>query len=890
MNLRQQLESQLESVVFVDPSNPPASSLGMTIERHEVTVIANPRKNETIAVQDPFITRDRELLESIFEDDRPSLVEIKRQAHEPSEHVLTLKRMAQRIQKQSIDDAWKFAPSWQAPVESAASMGAIEGLTALQVPLIREEWLIDQYTPYDAEDAFESQNSFSSRMRLPLVKMISLTPVIIPEPLAPEMIEEEVIVHHSRFARLRERLSDVFSGLKGRAREVATDIHLAEADLITEAEEAWDVPVVVPRISYIRVVGSFMVFALLLSLPAGAVSLARSVRSSWTSIESQGRSTLARAELALATSPEKASEQWQATAQGFADSDQALNDVNVLAVALSKILPQTRNAYASARALLDAGEQASQAAALFSKGADAALSGESRFSTDRLNVFTTYLDQVEERIAKANEAMSQVDESVIPNEQRSRVTDLKSRLLQASKALQEVRQFSQIMPSILGEDHHRRYLVVFQNSSELRPTGGFMGSMAEVVVDRGELRQVHVMGGGPYDLQGQLKTRVKAPEPISLISARWEFQDANWYPDFAASAENIRRFWSDSGQPTLDGVIAVNVEVMEGLLEDIGPIEMPEYGKVFTAESFRQELQSAVEVEYDKTENKPKKIIGDLFPLVMERVLEADNELKPKLLKRLTASLTNKDVQIYMVREKEQSVFSRYGWTGELKPVIGDTMAVIGTNIAGQKSDAAIREKVHHDIRISNDGSITDTVTLVREHTADKGAIFTGVNNVQFVRFYAPEGSVLMGANGFKAPSSTLFEQPLPQDGTDALLASIEKKQRITSEGLVATDEFGRTSFGGWIQLKPGETATTTVSYKLPVNAFELAKRWYPSASESHRAAYVLNSTSQSGSRRTLTQSITVPEGWTQLWSNADLASSNKWNTDQLNAILFETP
>lgn len=889
MNLRKQLESQLESVIVIDEliAN---DQVNTDDRKKEDRVNGTNRRFESIAVQDPFISRDQELLESLFVDDRPSVVEIRRISHKPSEHVLTLKKIAQRIETPTQDDAWKHAPSWQAPTKAAADMGVLEGLTALQVPLIRETWLIDQYTPHDAEDAFEAQNSFSSRLRLPLVRMTSLTPVSIPMPLSAESVDQEVVVHDSWFARLTERLQGFLANIKSKSASTAADIHFAEADILTEAEEAWHIPVVVPRISYLRVVSSFMVFALLLSLPAGAVSLARSAKSSWTTIETQGRSTLAKTELALATSPEKASEQWQQAAQGFADSDKALNEVNVLAVALSKVLPQTRNAYASARALLDAGEQASQAAALFSQGAEAALARDARHPTDRLKVFTTYIDQVEERIAKANEAMSQVDMAVIPSAQRTQVGELKSRLQQASKALQEVRQFSQIMPNILGEDHQRRYLVIFQNSSELRPTGGFMGSMAEVVLDRGALKQVHVMGGGPYDLQGQLKTRVKSPQPLSLVSARWEFQDANWYPDFAASAENIRRFWSDAGQPTLDGVIVLNVGLMEGLLEDIGPIEMPEYGKVFTAESFREELQRAVEVEYDKSENKPKKIIGDLLPLVLERVISADNTLKPKLLKRLSKALNEKDVQLYFTRESEQSVFSRYGWTGELKPVIGDALAIVGANIAGQKSDATIHENVHHDIHIAEDGSITDTVTMVREHTADKGAEFTGVNNVQFVRFYAPEGSVLLSADGFNAPTTSLFEVPLPQDSDDLFLSEIEKRQRQTTAGLVATDEFGRTSFGGWIQLKPGHTATTTISYKLPVNAFDLAKRWYPSQTEVHHAAYVLNSTSQSGSQRSLTQTITVPEGWKAIWSNTDLATETPWKQDQLNAILFETP
>ena len=52
------------------------------------------------------------------------------------------------------------------------------------------------------------------------------------------------------------------------------------------------------------------------------------------------------------------------------------------------------------------------------------------------------------------------------------------------------------------------------------------------------------------------------------------------------------------------------------ILKLTGPIEMPAYNKTITADNFLLEIQKAVEIEYDRVENKPKKLISDLIPEV----------------------------------------------------------------------------------------------------------------------------------------------------------------------------------------------------------------------------------------------------------------------------------
>ena len=70
-----------------------------------------------------------------------------------------------------------------------------------------------------------------------------------------------------------------------------------------------------------------------------------------------------------------------------------------------------------------------------------------------------------------------------------------------------------------------------------------------------------------------------------------------------------------TGGSSVDGVISLTEDVVADLLAITGPIEMDEYDKVLSAENFTDEVQMAVEVEYDREENQPKQTALSSGPL-----------------------------------------------------------------------------------------------------------------------------------------------------------------------------------------------------------------------------------------------------------------------------------
>lgn len=923
------LESQLAKVV-VDQSAVPSNGA------HYHAPLPRQTRRKTSAIDavspvrpKPEFSRDRvreldgKLLEHVEKKTTPNAkrVSLRFAAHASSPHVLSVGSIARAPITETRLALDASVWHWLAPYEQPPSL---EWLAAeandLYVGEVDPRLFVDQFTPPDADAAFgRSYNWFNKLLspfiRWELVSYGSLAPQRETDPpifFMPETVSERIDAvalqaeqftandHDQAFRNVygwRVRMRSAWQRLWQQADLAVEEARDAEQDLIVQTERAWHAPILVPRLDLVRVMAGFFGLLIMVSLPAGAVSLARSFGQSVHAVVESGTSAISDIQNGIHGDAATQAAAWNKASDRFRAANDALSQANGLATALAQALPQTRELYQSARSLITAGDQASQAGSLLSTGLTRAMQDPGLRLDERLLILATYLDEASPRLDEATKAMANVRLDKVPADSRAKLETLAASLATAQTSLRDLRAITRLAVDIVGHDRPHTFLLAFQNQTEIRPTGGFMGSLAEIVMDQGEVKSVFVPGGGPYDFRNQLLARVVPPKPLQLVAARWEFQDANWFPDFPAAAQKINWFWSKSGQPTLDGVITVNASLMEKLLAVTGPIEMPAYGKTITAENFLMETQKAVELEYDKTENKPKKIIGDLMQEILKRIKSGSQEDWLNLVALLGDAVETKDVQVYLTDAKGEAMVERLGWSSQIKPTDGDALAVVEANIAGQKTDAVIDEKVTHEVNIQEDGSVIDTVTLDRKHNGQHGELFRGANNVAYVRLYVPKGSELLEASGFQTPSSTYFKHPLAEDPVDADVERLVKDGASTVANVDVTEEFGRTSFGGWVQLEPGQSQTTSYRYRLPFSVFDLARTLTSQHPEdaAHRAAYTLLLTSQSGkANRRIETHITVPLAWRSAWSsgfseNAAPSSFNgTWDRDHVVAQLFD--
>lgn len=707
------------------------------------------------------------------------------------------------------------------------------------------------------------------------------------EQFTPPDFDEAYSASYGRFDWLGSavhEISDTFTSLFRRAEK-------AETCVVKEVEDSL-ATIQVPKFSYARALAGFAALALFVTLPANAVMLYRSVSATKAEATQAGEQAVDNLiQAGSATNIPDSADALKRASGRFREADAYLGKASALAVGLASVVPSQ---YRSARALLEVGDKSSAAARLLAVGLDKVFSDPDRRIDERLDVLAAYARSSLQLLSDASKAAATVDPSNLPEDKRESVTALLDQIDQSQSAIREFAVLADAVSQMAGRDHERNYLVIFQNNTELRPTGGFMGSFAEVSLDRGAIKKISVPAGGSYAIKGQLQARVISPKPLQLINPLWQFQDSNWFPDFPQSAEKIRWFWSKAGQPTIDGVITVNASFMDELLKLTGPIDMPEYGKVITPENFMLETQKAVELEYDKESNTPKKFVGDLMDKVMEKLKSMDKDGWLQLATVTSQALETKDIQIAFFNEEEETLAEKFGWNGRLKDVYGDSLALIEANVAGQKTDGVIQENVDHHVVISADGSIEDTLTFDRTHTGQKGELFRGVRNVTYLRAYVPSGSKLLSASGFDAPDSQLFKTVADDQTTDSDVSSSETTIADGQEGVTVTQEGTRTVFGGWLQLDPGEHQTVTLRYRLPFAVSDILGKLdqgQASSEQSARGAYLLLLTSQSGKTdRKLTSHVTLPSSWTVSWSkpgSEDLRFSGDWDRDRVMAAIL---
>jgi len=632
----------------------------------------------------------------------------------------------------------------------------------------------------------------------------------------------------------------------------------------------------------LRGVRGFAAAALLIILPLGAFGSYNSLMSMKDSVLSKGIE--AAGYLQEAGLAAKASDFFGAKAafamaeESFYEVREELGPLSGLLAAAGSLLPSS--SVSSAGLMLVAGEELSEAGKYITAGL-AELDKETT-PAEKLRTMNAHLDLAIPHLDRAAEAIAALSPDALPEQYRDMLALAKNELPRLTEGVHEAYDITGFLAAMLGSERPQRYLVVFQNNNELRATGGFIGTFALVDVDRGEIVNMEIPGGGSYDLQGSLTAKVISPRPLHLINTRWEFQDANWSPDFPTSAAKLAWFYEKSGGPTVDGVIAVNATVMQRLLAVLGPVEMPDYGVTLTAENFIEETQREVEIDYDKEENKPKQILSDMAPILLDRVMDADRDDYLGIMTALYEAFTVKDAQMWFRDAGMQNDVVGFGWAGETKSAQGDYLQIVHTNIAGQKTDAVMEESVSHSTKILPDGSAIVTLVIRRTHRGEAGASFTGVRNVDYLRVYVPLSSTLVEAQGFEIPDPTLFGLPEAGYVADPIIAEREANETIERRsGTRISVENGKTVFGNWVQTDPGETSETTFVYQLPAGAVELREPDdgplssiyddITNGSRGKRLAYTLLVQKQSGSNPpSFVSSIDVPRGYHIIWEDPE--------------------
>lgn len=192
--------------------------------------------------------------------------------------------------------------------------------------------------------------------------------------------------------------------------------------------------------------------------------------------------------------------------------------------------------------------------------------------------------QANASFAAARGELARLDPADVIDAIADPLTELQADVDRAAGALDSAERAIDVLPTMLGADRPRTWLLVFQNNAEARATGGLPGAVALVRTEHGKARLVEHHSGGSFDSEVRpvesLRPWERTIHGTNLVSY---FRDANFTPDFPRAAELWRAQWEQRFGGRIDGVIGVDPVLLSYLLEATGPVTVP--GATLTSEN-----------------------------------------------------------------------------------------------------------------------------------------------------------------------------------------------------------------------------------------------------------------------------------------------------------------
>lgn len=393
---------------------------------------------------------------------------------------------------------------------------------------------------------------------------------------------------------------------------------------------------------------------------------------------------------------------------------------------------------------------------------------------------------------------------------------VQTQLEKASNKITKLRQVAevgervaQLYPFIGGFRDTQNVVVVLQNSSELRPTGGFIGSLAHLSISEGVLSDLRIED--VYNLDGQLKGHIDPPGAVKdlLSQEHWYLRDSNWNPDFAESAKNIKFFYTKETGEQIDSVVGVTSSFIVRILRVIGPVDIPFYNDRITADNFYLKSIYYTQANFFPGSSQKKDFLGTLMEALLAK-LQKNPQSGIAIMEIIHDSLAARDIQWYSTDPSGQQAIEQFGWGGKVPS--GSTCLGLGNqpaclfsylyineaNVSVNKVNSFVDRSQTRSVQISDDGNVTETITRKIQNLS-QGQSGTGPY-ATYLRLYIPSNTTMTNL--------TLDGKPIP-------MKTSSSKHMDMPYGELDTSTAGLSGVAIAFEVEPGRERSIALSFSL---------------------------------------------------------------------------
>lgn len=290
-------------------------------------------------------------------------------------------------------------------------------------------------------------------------------------------------------------------------------------------------------------------------------------------------------------------------------------------------------------------------------------------------------------------------------------TDLQEQTASLAKFLDGVSIAAKLVPSMMGGDGPRTYLMGFQTNAEARGTGGILGGFGILRFDNGQ-PAVEVLGSNtelthpftPIDLGREFNDLYGYTNPTT------DFRNSNLSSHFPYAAQIWRSMWAQQSGTTVDGVLALDPVALSYILAAVGPVTLPD-GEIISKDNVVEITESTAYLRYPTDQLARKHYLQTIAGGVVKKMTGPLNSPRD-LLEGLGKAVREGRIALWSATDTEQKILEQTMLAHEIPDDAAPYAELVVNNLAGNKIDYYLRREIEYSADACNGPTRNTTVTI----------------------------------------------------------------------------------------------------------------------------------------------------------------------------------
>lgn len=232
--------------------------------------------------------------------------------------------------------------------------------------------------------------------------------------------------------------------------------------------------------------------------------------------------------------------------------------------------------------------------------------------------------------------------------------------------LPKINEVAPLIPSMLGANGQRTYLLMAQNNAELRGTGGLPGSVGTLhlnngAISMGDFEPANSITGGKSTPAGRGVTKEESRLFSDRVGGR--MTDTNINPDFPRVAQLATTLWNEQFNANVDGVIMIDPIFLQYLLNLTGgmsangtQVDGTNAAKLLIHDAYNMFQPEQTDVFFSS-------VAAGAFNNILGNLGNVD---MPTLLQTIQTSASEGRFKVWMKNADEEAAIETLGFAGDI--------------------------------------------------------------------------------------------------------------------------------------------------------------------------------------------------------------------------------